>query len=617
MSIPERNEQAIRRFGGEFVRGYQSLKECGCSHCFVTEAVNHQEIICQERDGYNWRLNSIYEPQLAAEKYAQGCGSFGDYQVICVFGLSDGRVIRELCRKCNGTQRLIIYEPDHENFLMAMEHFPLEDILEKEWVYLVVEGINEERLHATLDGRIGYENHKLVSECILPAYDALYHMQQQEYSEKQLFCMKKHLFNMYTYVAYGAQTADNMLHNVPYLLKGSSLNNLKSAIGAYDISEIPAIIVSAGPSLDKNIRQLKAVGNRAFIIGVDSALKALLREGVDFHIGISVDMRKNPALFEDERLAGYPFVVDTCCIPAITERNQNRLFFLDSVGFAGYTEIIKKKSKEGLGVLMSGGSVATSAFELAQYLGFKNIILIGQDLAYTGGKTHVSGFAESEANERDEGMLTEVEGMDGTMLRTDLQMDYYRKWFEMKINRNAGKLTVYNATEGGARIHGAVELTLQEVIDRLCTKELDFPSIIGNAPKLLQEEDRLAVGREFYALDQHFGKLKERIEAGIEVYQTLIRLEEEGGQGTAEYQEVLRQLGEVNKLDGKETFMSFIKFYAKQEEYAAAEDIYTAQELTIKEIAERGLQLFRGYEKGTDIAIEKIEKILKPALEAE
>ena len=617
MNILEQNEQALYRLGKAFVLRYQSLKECGVTYCFVTETVNHQKIMCHQRDGYNWRFNSIYEPELAAKKYVVNHSRFKDYAIICVFGISDGRVIRQLCENCNGTQSLVIYEPDHENFIVAMEHFPLEDILEKEWVHLIVEGMNEEHLHGKLDDLISYENRNLVTECILPNYDVLYLAQGQDYIEKMLYCVKKHVFNMNTEVAFGERLADNMLYSLPHIIEGSSLNNLKSAIGKCNISGIPAIIVSAGPSLDKNIKQLESVGNRAFIISVDSALKALIREGIDFHIGISVDPRKNPAVFEDGRIAEYPLVLSANSIPAIARRNQSRLFFESPVGFEGFEEALKAKTGEGLGELKTGGSVATDAFSLAEYLGFEKIILIGQDLAYTGGKTHVSGFAENEENKRDEDSLVEVEGMDGTTLRTDIQMDSYRKWFELAIKRNQGKRTVYNATEGGARIHGAVELTLQEAIEQLCDRELDFPAIIQGAPKLFAEEDRIDMSKEFYELDHYFAELKDQIAAGIEAYQTLICLEEKSEQNTKEYQKVIQEIGRINELDEREPYMNFIKCYAKQEEYEIAEDIYTASDLTVKEIAERGIKLLAGYEKGINIAIGKLQGILKPALEKE
>lgn len=617
MKIQEQNEQAIKRLGEKFVLKYESIKKRDLEHCFVTETINHQKILCQNREGYNWRLNSIYDPELAADKYAMKRKAFSDYAIICIFGMSDGRVIRRLCEKCNGTQKILIYEPDCENFVIAMEHFPLRDILERDGVSLIVEGINEEYLHGKLDELICYENRNLVTECILPNYDVLYLKQGQDFIDKMLYCVKKHVFNMNTEVAFGQLLGDNMLYSLPYVLKNSSLNNLKSAIKKYDISDIPAIIVSAGPSLDKNIRQLKMVGNRAFIIAVDSALKALLRESIDFHIGVSVDPRKNPAIFEDERIAKYPMVLSTNSIPIIAQKNRSRLFFESPLGFEGFEKMIKEQTGEPLGELKTGGSVATDAFSLAQYLGFNKIILVGQDLAYTGGKTHVSGFAESEANKRAEDSLVEVEGMDGSILRTDIQMDSYRKWFEMAIKRSQGKVTVYNATEGGARIHGTVELTLQDAVEQLCQKEVDFSAMIQNAPKLISEDNRAIVNKKFYELDRFFMELKNKVLSGKEAYLCLIQMEECGEQNTTEYREVLEEIGRINEIDEQEPYINFIRFYAKKEEYAVAEDIYAAQELSIKEIAVRGMRLLEGYEKGIDIAIERIEEILKPKLEKE
>ena len=99
---------------------------------------------------------------------------------------------------------------------------------------------------------------------------------------------------------------------------------------------------------------------------------------------------KKPALFEDEKINTYPLVLCANSIPEIAEKNRSRLFFESPLGFEGFEEMIKEKTGEALGELKTGGSVATDAFSLAEYLGFEKIILIGQDLAYTGGKTHVS-----------------------------------------------------------------------------------------------------------------------------------------------------------------------------------------------------------------------------------
>lgn len=90
--------------------------------------------------------------------------------------------------------------------------------------------------------------------------------------------MKKEVFNKNTELLRGAQIADNLMQNLPALLEGASVEGMQTYFGEHLDTEVPAIIVSAGPSLDKNIRMLKRAKGHAFLIGVDSALKALLRE---------------------------------------------------------------------------------------------------------------------------------------------------------------------------------------------------------------------------------------------------------------------------------------------------------------------------------------------------
>ena len=98
----------------------------------------------------------------------------------------------------------------------------------------------------------------------------------------------------------------------------------------------------------------------------------------------------------------------------------------------------------------SGGCVSATAFALACYLGFRKLILIGQDMAFTGGISHTAGI-EGAFGDNDEYIKSrnriQVEGIDGTMLETDFQMWYYKKWFEKAIRANEGLIEVIDATE--------------------------------------------------------------------------------------------------------------------------------------------------------------------------
>lgn len=55
------------------------------------------------------------------------------------------------------------------------------------------------------------------------------------------------------------------------------------------------------------------------------------------------------------------------------------------------------------GDVATGGSVATNAFSLLYKIGLKTIILVGQDLALTGNKSHADGtFQEKDARNRND-----------------------------------------------------------------------------------------------------------------------------------------------------------------------------------------------------------------------
>lgn len=618
MSILEQNEKALEKLNASFFKKYSTQNEIKLEQSEILEIGKKQTIIVQQREGRSWRLNSVFDPEFAAEKYAEKYSEVKDYAALCIFGMSDGRAIRKLIERCNTTQTLLIYEPDIENFILAMQHFPLEDIFAYPNLHLVVGQINDANLQEEIDDVINYQNRMLTQNCILPNYDILYQKEGKDFIEKMVYCSKKEVFNKNTEIKYGKKLADNLLYNFPYILNGCSVKDLERKMKTINLEDTPAIIVSAGPSLDKNIKMLKEAEGKAFIIGVDSALKALVREEIHFQVAVSVDPRKHLTVFEDERLSGIPYVLSCYSIPEIAQRNESKIFFASSPGFDSFEMIIKKRTKRDLGELKSGGSVATDAFWLALKLGFKNIILIGQDLGFTEGRGHVSGFEKSEEENKkhlETRSLVEVEANGGGKILTDIQMESYRKWFELRIAEREGKITVYNATEGGARIQGTIETTLIDVIQKLCKRNIDFDAVITEVEPMLNEEERKECYQEVLNMPNELSALKEELQEGILAYQRLIALENSTVKDKKEYQDVIEKVKRVNEIEEQNKLMNFIKYYAKNAEYEAAEDIYTAEELSVQEIAERGSRLLAGYIEGIAEATEHIENILIPQIE--
>lgn len=609
----ERNEKALRDYREAFYESYQKVKEKPVTRCLVEEAYNNEKIISCLKENRRWRLNSRYIPEHAAQLYAKRYEKLPDYAPIFFFGMSDGRVIRNVLADMNGTQTLIIYEPETEIFLTSIAHFEWEDIFQNEKVYLIVNGINEMELSQIMREMICFENRDLVTNCILPNYDMIFSEECKEYIENLLYFIRMTVFMANTEVVYGRKTGENILWNFPYILKGGSVNELCEYFKKEDVGRIPAVIVSAGPSLDKNIRELKNIQNRAFIIGVDSALKALLREGIHVDLAVSVDFNKNPDVFSDERVHDIPFLLSVAALPLLAKKSRQRLFFRNTGGFEGFQRILEEQTGKKIEGLESGGSVATDAFSLAVAMGFQNIILIGQDLAFTEGKGHVSGFEKSEKEDKEHvksRITVEVEGMNGESLMTDIQMNSYRQWFELHIAALKDFVTVYNATEGGARIHGAVELTLKEALEELCEEEIDMGKLISEVPYMLDESEQLCMRSELLKAGERLEQLCRKIKRGIRAYEELIELDRKGKQHTSGYKRAVEVITETNQITETEPYMQFVCMYAKTEEYSLAGDIYTSKELSVREIAERGIALLKGYVNAIPYCKEQMEQIL-------
>ncbi|MBX2077929.1 motility associated factor glycosyltransferase family protein, partial [Campylobacter peloridis] len=142
---------------------------------------------------------------------------------------------------------------------------------------------------------------------------------------------------------------------------------------------------------------------------------------------------------------------------------HRNLYFARSLNFNNY------------GYISGGMSVANMAYELAVKLGHKNIILIGQDLAYgEDGNSHPKEYIHGEAieNDRKQGLLITAYGGNGKV-ETNMYWKLFKEILEKDITvaKYILNTTTYNATEGGARIEGTIEKPFKEICEEQFKKE--------------------------------------------------------------------------------------------------------------------------------------------------
>lgn len=314
-----------------------------------------------------------------------------------------------------------------------------------------------------------------------------------------------------TVISLGNDIVDNLqgfkqnLENLPYMFDSIDPANIKGRN-----RDKPAFIISAGPSLNKNINLLKKVKSKGLIIAVDTIVERLLMEGIvpDFVCTVERIDKVYEYFYKDKTI---PKEVTLVAPPVIDSRILKEFkgkFMLPlREGVSEYTWFGKLLEASEAQYIFMGLSCAHVAFGLAQHMECSPIVLVGQDLAYgnDNDQTHASGtsYDSVEIDKKKNSFLDDTtEGYFGGSVKSTHMWLAFKNWFEKQINQD--NLFVINATEGGAKINYTVQMPLENVISEYCKDikfniidygkyDLDKNNVIG---KLVKEKDYFRAVRE-------------------------------------------------------------------------------------------------------------------------
>lgn len=581
----------------------KDIDECG------VEYNNGTAVLYKIYNNRRWNLNSKWNAQTAAEIYAERY-NIQLYGVYFVFGFSDGKYIRELARKLDDTNLMVVCIPDFTLFSITCRYFDLTDIFENERIIVYFSEMerNAEGLFRQL---VGYTRIKLLEFCILPGYDIVYHDECETFMDAVLECMRNEIMNKETHLAFDRQIPQHMLYHTKHMLPYSNINQLKQELLTKDIEDIPAIIVSAGPSLDKNVHLLKEAKGKAFIIAVDASIRTVMQAGVQPDLLCSVDPNSPERFFSGLDLKDVCWACNQWTNMNLLDTYAEHILYFGSFGDT-WNDILKQNLGYEFPNVVSGGSVSTDAFMIALQMGFKNIVLIGQDLAFTGGVSHTKGI-EDALGDNDSYIksrqIVEVEGINGERLQTDYQMWFYKQWFEKVIRIYKDKIYVIDATEGGARIEGAEIKSLEEVIKTQCNKELDVHKIEQKILPMFSVERQLSLLEQLKSLREKILCTEKTILDCIaeqkEIFEK-IKTEEI----TLQKVKKLQKMALLNKTIEKLPMMDYICMYAQNEEYEMGDTIYTEKDLTPEQLVEKSLALLKGYQNGAKLFLEDFDEFI-------
>ena len=581
----------------------------------VLEGVSaREERILALRKGQNiWYLQSRYNAGEATRQWAKQVeDKLKSNSVIIVFGFGDGSHIRELL-KYGKKEKIVVYEPCQEVFWQVFGREEVADILENERVYLLIEGISDRLLYGYLESLVSYRNFQLVQICVLPNYDRLFPKSYRNLLDQHLFVVNQLIFSRNTEIIYATEFLHNMIRLIKDVVKQYSVVQLEDIIEKQGLCGLPAVLVSAGPSLDKNIGKLKEIHENVFVMAVDTALNTVLANGIIPDMTITIDSHKLPVLFEDECVQKIPIAVSTCSNEKIILKNSAKHFYeLRDEDYLG--EVYQRLGKEVKG-LPTGGSVANNALALLVLMGFKTIIFMGQDLAYPGGVRHAFDAYHMVHPLIDGMQYYEVEDMYGEKVLTESNMEMYRRWFEFFIAL-VPRVRFIDATEGGVKIHGTEICTMQQMVEEFSGKIYNKEKIFLNIEPYLNKEEQEKVMQIILGIPKRLEKLAKKIKSGLNIYDKMDQINRKSNGKSQTLGKLLNQVMELNKFIGEEPAFVLVRYYTIKVDYAVDGQVLLYDENAamyeqIKGLIENGRILLKGYLEGVKECRKDIEEFLE------
>ena len=412
------------------------------------------------------RLHSAYNPEREA------CGAVGREEVfsksaIVFYGFGLGYHVIECAKKliqrdCDSQRdgvsqrdgavpRLILIEPDVAHFFAAMSVLDWTPVFKVENLVLAVGAPAESVLPLLEDGSKVNIGETGVSDAYffdIPAFTA----HAPAYFDTVRSIVKrnqrKNEINAATLRKFGKLWCRNSLRNLEQFGKRGLVSCLENKAFDEKGEPLPFLIIGAGPTLETILPYIKELQERCVTVCVETALRALLRCGVQPDFVILTD----PQFWAYRHIAGIGapqsvFITEVSAYPSVFRFEcRNLLLSASQFPVGAFTQTKLRLTPGDLG---TGGSVASSAWNFARLAGAREIFTAGLDFAFPNKQTHIKGSSAEQTWHTISSRLSSPDkftaaalysanattGRDytGSPVLTDSRMKMFAWWFEARL----------------------------------------------------------------------------------------------------------------------------------------------------------------------------------------
>ncbi len=508
-SVYAKNMKVLRKRMGVLDRALQMSQGSECEY-IVEQAKNSSKTLAIKKDDKIFQIHSKYNPQREASQQVKNMG-FRNPKMLVILGLGLGYHIRACLEELKDENLfIVVIEKDIEALRAALESVDITDLLNSQKIRWVI-GVPEEDGFAVLNDMIkqagiGFQlflkTLHIFDHPVLDKVHGDYHKNMLKAFREAAHAV---IFNYGNCPADSMMGVENIMKNLATIMRNPGVKDLYGAFKG-----VPGILVSTGPSLDKNVEELKNALGKCVMISADSALKVLLKHDITPHAAVSLERIIQVAKMFEELPEDYKEKIWLAASPVIRKESYdawNGPTFMVYRAFAHFEWINMPK-----GTMNIGPSCSNMAFKILEAMGCDPIILVGQDCAFQSAeKTHADG-APSVTNlnykERD---LIKLKGNYQDWVYSSEIFNMFRKSFVTDIAQYRGKCI--NATEGGAFIEGAHLMPLKEAIAQYCKSSVETLEIFK---RKLHYPTELEIKEVYRNFSQTIRETRKEVEGVIE-----------------------------------------------------------------------------------------------------
>lgn len=476
-----------------------------------------------------------------------------------MFGLGNGMYAKYYLEQTSEDHEIFVVEPSMDIFKMVLENFDLTDLFRDNRFHLeVLNEASETDYRVHFRKMFVYTDIYTLRYSVYPNYQIIFSEAANCWIEQIRYTLGLMGSEYKLYEDYGKKFVINNYACFPYVGKSKSLRSLVEIMP----KKIPAFLVSAGPSLGRNIKDLQKAKGKSLIIAVDAAVNPLLKNGIVPDLMVAVDPIKGSDYIKEQGAELIPLVSGMNCCAGLTNAHKGEKIYISDLN--PFLEVFFIKTCGMLPQLETGGSVSNSAFHLAYLLGCRSIILVGQDLAYTGKKSHAEGSVRGNEtmDEIKENLVEDVD-INGNPILTSTMFLRFKTWFEDFIAEHTD-IHVVNSTEGGVMIKGTEVMSLKEAINLECKQDFDFKVVLDETSLLLNKEQ----GDDFLDyidnLPCELDCVILQIHEGLKCYSSINRIAINGNLNSKELKTISSKVNEI--LDGiqNNVNLEYVKYLIQQ-----------------------------------------------------